>query len=482
MPKSQEPKALVEDEDENENDENDKRVTRQVDLTLIPWLCLIYLFAFLDRSNIGNAKVDGLSRSMHLSTKRFNATLTIFFVSYSIFEPLSNIFLKRFSPPIFISSIMIIWGLCMTFMGFAKNWSGLMAARWFLGLSEAGLFPGIAFYLSCWYTRSEIGIRTAIFFSSAAVSGSFGGLLAAGISQMDGLGGHPGWAWLFILEGSITIILGIASFWAIKDFPHRAKFLSPAKRTRFINRLNSDKQSLGERGSQNETFQMKYLWIAVSDYKTWISMGIYSGILMPLYAFSLFLPSIINQLGYSPNASQLLSVPPYVAATFLTIFIGWYGDRTRQRGFCNIFISFLGIVGFVMLLASSKPRVKYAGTFLGALGIYPCAPNTLSWIANNTEGEYKRGIVLGFVIGWGNLSGIVSSNVYFNAPDYSAGHATVIAFMSVFLLAGSVLLRQLLQRENRLRTNGERDKWVIGLSPDSLKDLGDKRPDFLYTL
>ena len=101
-----------------------------------------------------------------------------------------------------------------------------MAARWFLGLAEAGLFPGINYYLSCWYKRDEFGIRAAVFFSAAAVSGSFGGLLAAAIGQMDGIGGKKGWAWIFILEGLATVIVGIVSYFFVYDFPDEAKFLS----------------------------------------------------------------------------------------------------------------------------------------------------------------------------------------------------------------------------------------------------------------
>src|SRR5436190_9765126 len=114
----------------------------------------------------------------------------------------------------------------MTAMGLVHNFQGLMIARWFLGLCEAGLFPGIGYLLSCWYKRSELGIRIAIFFSAAAVAGSFGGLLAAAISQMKGIGGRPGWAWIFILEGLATIIVALVSFWMVPDFPLEAKFLS----------------------------------------------------------------------------------------------------------------------------------------------------------------------------------------------------------------------------------------------------------------
>lgn len=457
----------------------DRKLVWKLDLTLIPWLCILYLLAFLDRTNIGNAKIDGLQKSLHnMSTGRYNATLSIFFVSYSIFEPLTNILLKRLRPSIFIPVIMILWGITMTFMGFVKNWSDLMAARWFLGLCEAGLFPGVTYYLSCWYKRQEFGIRAAIFFSAAAVSGSFGGLLAAAIENMHGLGGRPGWAWIFILEGIVTVLFGFASFWAVHDFPDEATFLSEQDRARVVRRLKQDQQSSAE----HEEFKMKYVWLAIKDYKMWLGMIIYMGCDMPLYAFSLFLPTIISELGYKTTKAQLLTVPPYAAAAILTITIGFIADRTKRRGLCNICVSFLGIAGFAMLLGSQRPGVKYAGTFLGALGIYPCIANTISWVSNNIEGVYKRGVVLGFVIGWGNLNGIVSSNIYFKAPKFTAGHAVVMAYMIVCLLGGSVVLELLLIRENRLRREGKRDAWAEGLTEKEAEKLGDRRPDFFYTL
>jgi hypothetical protein len=135
-----------------------------------------------------------------------------------------------------------------------------------------------------------------------------------------------------------------------------------------------------------------------------------------------------------------------------------------------------------MLLGSQRAGVKYAGTFLGALGIYPCIANTISWVSNNVEGVYKRGVVLGLVIGWGNLNGIVSSNIYYQSPKFTVGHAVVMAYMIVCLLGGSVVLELLLMRENRLRREGKRDVWVEGLSEREAEKLGDRRPDFIYTL
>ena len=195
------------------------------------------------------------------------------------------------------------------------------------------------------------------------MSGSFGGLLAAAIGKMDGIGGKRGWAWIFILEGLATILIAVASYWMVFDFPDEAKFLSPIDRQRVLRRLKADQQSSAE----HEEFKMSYFWASVRDWKTWLFAIIYMGADGPLYAFSLFLPSIIQSLGYASTKAQLLSVPPYAAAAILTISIGYTADRTRQRGLCNIGVSIIGAVGFAMLIAGTSPGVQYAGTFLGVL-------------------------------------------------------------------------------------------------------------------
>ncbi|KAI9786773.1 MAG: hypothetical protein M1816_007780 [Peltula sp. TS41687] len=426
-----------------------------------------------EKARIGNAKIEGLLGDLHMTERQYNATLTIFFVSYAIFEPLTNVLLKRFRPRVFIPATMILWGVTMTCMGLVHNFSGLMAARWFLGLTEAGLFPGVSYYLSCWYRRSEFGIRIAIFFSAAAVAGSFGGLLAAAISKMKGIGGKPGWAWIFILEGIATVIIGIISYWMVHDFPDEARFLTEEDKLRVLRRLKADNQSSAE----HEEFRMAYFWASVKDFKTWTSVLIYMGAVTPLYSFSLFLPSILRDLGYSSVRAQLLSVPPYAVACLFTVMVGYLADRTRQRGVFNIGFSLIGIAGFGMLLGGNTPAVRYAGTYLAAVGIYPTVANTISWIGNNVEGTYKRGVSIGLMIGGGNLNGVVSSNIYRgkDSPRYRPGHIVVMAYLIICMFGGSVLQRFLLQRENAKRRAGKLDGWFEGKSDEEVKVLGDKR-------
>jgi len=417
--------------------------------------------------------------NMSESGSDYNMSLTIFFISYAVAEPITNTLLKRLTPRIFFTGIILLWGLIMTLMGLVTNYSGLLAARWFLGIAEAGLFPGVTYYLSCWYKASEIGLRSALFFSAAALAGSFGGLLAAAIALMDGIGGRPGWAWIFIIEGIATVFVGFFCWWMVFDWPDTASFLTPEERIRVQRRIILDRQ-----GHTAEDFDKRHIYQALKDWKTYLYMVIYMGCLTPLYAFSLFLPTIVRGMGYAGTRAQLLTVPPYACAAVMTVAIGFFADRTRWRGYCNMATVTVGAVGFVMLLSTPNVQVQYAGVFLGAVGIYPTIPNTLAWVSNNTEGSLKRAVVLGMVVGWGNLNGVVSSNIYISSerPRFYTGHGVVLSYQVAFLLGGSVLMHVLLALENRRRRSGRRDNMLEGLTQEEKWIRGDKRPDFMYTL
>lgn len=318
-----------------------------------------------------------------------------------------------------------------------------------------------------------------MFFSAAALAGSFGGLLAAAIAKMNGLGDKPGWAWIFIIEGLATIFVGIFCWWMVFDWPETARFLSEDDRIRVQRRLIMDRQ-----GRTAEDFDKRHIYEALKDWKTYVYMVIYMGCLVPLYAFSLFLPTILRGMGYAGTRAQLLSVPPYAVAAVCTISVGFIADRTRWRGYCNMGTVIVGIVGFVMLISTAKPKVQYAGTFLGAMGIYPTIANTLSWVVNNTEGSLKRAVVLGMVVGWGNLNGVVSSNIYLvrEQPRFWSGHGVVLAYQILFLLGGSIFMHFALQWENKRRRDGKLDSYWAALTDEQKWIRGDKRPDFIYTL
>ncbi|KAK0239198.1 MFS general substrate transporter [Armillaria nabsnona] len=452
------------------SDVDERKLLRKLDIALVPWLSFLYLLSFLDRSSIANAKLYHFEEDLHISDNQYLIALTIFFFSYALFEVPSNILLKRLRPSIWLSTLILLWGVTMTVQGLVHNYGSLLGVRWLLGTLEAGLFPGINYYLSCWYKRSEFGVRAAVFFSAATVSGAFGGLLAAAISNMEGVGGKPAWAWIFILEGLVTVVAGVVSFWIIQDFPDTAKFLSEKERTVVVRRLQGDDQF----SANGEEFQVKYIKQSFLDWKTWIGVLIFAGASMPMHTFSLFLPSIIHQLGYEATQANLLAVPVYALACIVTCIVGFSADRCGRRSYFNLVFFGIGATGYIILIVSRNAALSYFAVYLAACGVFPINPNTIAWLSNNVEGAYKRGVTLAMVISLGNLNGAVSANVYRadNMPWYPLGHGLVLLYLCIGAVFSIVYLI-LLKRENKKRERGERDE-VIGDSIEKVPEENDR--------
>ncbi|KAJ3893461.1 MFS general substrate transporter [Lentinula edodes] len=471
---------------------DERKLLRKIDIALIPWLSLLYLLSFLDRTSIGKCVFIMIVKLCILDTQYLLA-LTVFFFSYAIFEVPSNVFLKRLRPSLWLSGLMFCWGIMMTVQGLVHNFGGLTGMRWMLGMFEAGLFPGVNYYLSCWYKRSEFGIRAAIFFSAATVSGAFGGLLAAAISKMDGIGGKPAWAWIFILEGLATVIAGALSFFIIQDFPDTAKFLTEAERTVVVRRLQGDDQF----SAAGEKLRMKYIYKSILDWKTWIGMIVYVGADMPLYAFSLFLPSIINQVCFKATPANLLTVPVYAFACLITCVVGFLADKWGRRGYFNLVFLCLGAAGYIILIASRNAALSYFAVYLATClfqfsSIYSELVYISAWVSNNVEGSYKRSVTLAMVISFGNINGAVSSNVYRakDQPWYPLG--LVLLYIGLGLISSTTFL-VLLKRENAKRERGERNE-IIGdekssghdgryeTVADAKADKGDEWSGYRYTI
>lgn len=360
----------------------------------------------------------------------YNNALAIFFPFYVLAEIPSNIMMKKTRPSFWIPTIMVAWAIVTTLMGLTKSYPGLMVARAALGLAEGGLFPGVAFYITLWYRRHECGLRLAIFYSAAGVAGAFGGLLARGINEMNGMGGLPGWAWIFILEGLFTFVVAITAYFVMSDYPETAKFLNDDERKEIHRRLEADRSSLADEAD------LKYFFHAIKDWKIWVHMFITMGIYTPLYSISLFLPTIIKNLGYTDNTAQLYTVPPYVVACFCTVSIGFLADKAKRRGFFMWGCTLVSMVGFIMLRVATDPHIKYAGTFLVLMGVYPNVPQGVAWNGNNIGGSMKRGVGIAMHVGWGNLGGFIASYVFLanDAPGFRTGHTILLGFLSMSLV------------------------------------------------
>ncbi|KAF2015956.1 major facilitator superfamily transporter [Aaosphaeria arxii CBS 175.79] len=404
-----------------------RRLLRKIDFALLPLLALLYLMSFLDRGNIGNARLAGLERDLKMHGLDFNVALAIFFPFYVLAEIPSNIMMKRFSPSLWIPSIMVVWGAMCCLMGLVHDFAGLLAVRAALGLAEGGLFPGITFYITMWYRRHECGLRMALFFSAATAAGAFGGLLARGIMELDGKRGLSAWSWIFIIEGAITVAVALFAYSSMHDYPDSAKFLTKDEREEVDRRLEADRSYL------DDEFALSYIRDAVLDWKIWVYMLITIGIYSPLYSFASFLPTIISNLGYSNETAQLMTVPPYVVACLFCISAGWIADKHGQRGVYMISANLVAIVGFLILIAVSEPKLRYLGTFFAAAGIYPNVSQTVAWNGNNIGGSTKRSVGIAMQVGFGNLGGVLSGFTYTSrdAPLFRRGHGIVIGLLAM---------------------------------------------------
>ena len=282
-----------------------------------------------------------------------------------------------------------------------------------------------------------------------------------------------------MLEGLVTVVAGFASYFIIQDFPDTAKFLTERERAQVIWRLKQDQQA----SASGETFAWKRLWEAFFDFKTWLAMVVYMGVDGSLYAFSLFIPTIILELGYKSTRAQLLTVPVYCGAAVVTLFVGWGADRYGYRGFWNLGCGAIAITGYAMLRSTGNAHISYAGCFLAAAGVYPQIPNTIAWFSNNFEGAYKRGVALAIFISWGNLNGVVSSNIYRakDKPRFKLGHDVVLGYLSLAMV-GTIVSLLYLSYENRARRAGKRDHRIEGKTKQEILDLGDHDPSYVYRL
>lgn len=478
----------------------EKRLLRRVDLRIIPYASLLYLLSFLDRVNIGQARLAGLEKDLGLHGNQYDIALTIFFVSYVAFELPNNLVLKKFKPQRWIFFLMTSWSIMQVAMGLVTNAQGLYATRFLLGMFESGLFPGLNFLLTTWYTRKELNIRVSIFFMGATLAGAFGGILAFGIRQMAGVGGKDGWAWIFILEGLLTFICSLPAPWLIPDFPQYSTILSATDRIKWLHRLSVSQ------GVTNASlpFTKRQVIRGLTDWRTYAYSAIYLSIGQPFYSLSLFVPSIIAALGFTNAKANLLSAAPYALATVFTLMVSYLSDKYTTRAPIIAASMLLTSIGYIILLCDVSDTVKFIAVFITVLGTSPSISAAITFVGNNFGPMYTRATVMGIFFSLGNSAGIISSNVYpaGDAPRYIRGHSIALGF-SVLSIILSLFMAIYNKRENdrRDRVYGVPDpdgsdcnplyaddperlkKWGLeGMTKLEVLELGDSHPAFRYII
>ncbi|KAF2155650.1 MFS general substrate transporter [Myriangium duriaei CBS 260.36] len=457
----------------------ERKLMAKIDARVMPFLCVMYLLAFLDRVNISNAQVYGLSTKsqLNLTGDEYNTALVIFFVPYVIFEIPSNILLKKFKPHVWLSLCMFGFGLVTTLQGLVQNYSGLLAVRFFLGIFETGLFPGAFYLIGMWYKRHEAQKRYSFFFSSTTLAGAFGGLLAAAIGKMSGIRGYLGWRWIFILEGILTCVVAFAFFFLLPDFPEQAKWLTEEERAYVAARLQADQgKSALERKITGRDVRNVF-----KDFKIIIGGFMYFGLIVPAYGYAYFAPSIIKTYGYGPIQTQLHSVPPWAAAFVFSMIVAWLSDKTRHRFAFTVMGCCIGIAGFGILVTVHNNRhLQYGALFLVTMGTYSIMPIIVCWFTMNLGGHHRRAVGTAWQIGFGNIGGIIAVYAFLakDAPKYTKGYSICLGFICLGIVA-CILYFIACFWQNRQR---ERTPKNIGMTEHERTEMGDLNPEYRYQL
>lgn len=287
-----------------------KKVIRKVDLWLVGFYSLVYIFRVIDSSNYSNAAIINLEagtnikKQLHLNPSQWAWTLSIFSYSYLFFEPTNTLLLKKFRPSRWMFVLILAWGICATSVSAVQNFKGMMCVRFAIGMAEAGFFPAVLYHMAFWYTPQEMPWRIAAFYSVGQLSSALSGLLAYAIGFMDGLGHLAGWRWLFLIEGLPAIILSVVALFGLPDYPETARTLTQDERNFILQRLSSTAPS-GKTGNWDfKTLKTLFSDPTVYTFSIyWLAHGIGG------FGVGYALPTVIYQLGFTTTSlSQLMNI------------------------------------------------------------------------------------------------------------------------------------------------------------------------------
>ncbi|CAG8108327.1 unnamed protein product [Penicillium olsonii] len=469
----------------NFSDEAKKKVIKKVDMRLVPMFVLLYLVAYIDKTNIGNAKIEGLLPSLNMSGLQYNIALSIFFIPYVLAEVPSNIILNRLKRPSqYLGFLIFCWGVIMLCTGFVQNFAGLVVIRFLLGLFEAGFLPGAVLVISKWYLPNETQTRIAILYTSAASGGAFSGLLAFAIAKMDGTAGLEGWRWIFIIEGLATVAMAVACYLLLLDSPS----LSPGWLSPDEIRYLEARQQAANGHSHHEGFNKRILWSVLADWKIYLLILANWSNAVPNYALKFNMPDVIQSMGYKAANAQLLTIPPYAVGAISAYTFSVFADRYSWRmpfiliPQCSLIIAF-GILFSKAANINDNIALCYFCLCLACFGMYPILPGVNAWNVCNIPNPHKRAVAIGYLICFGNAGGIVGSFIYKadERPQYPTGYGTSLAFTAAGIVAALVLefsLWKANQRNALMSTVEIEEKYT----EDQLRDMEERSPLFKYTL
>lgn len=409
----------------------DERTYAKVTWRLLPLLFLCYIVAYLDRVNVGFAKLQMLS-DLQFSETVYGLGAGIFFIGYFIFEVPSNLILHRVGARAWIARIMITWGVISSAMMFVTTPAMFYIMRFLLGVAEAGFFPGIILYLTYWYPSHRRGRITSLFMTAVPLAGVVGSPLSGWIMErFAGVHGWAGWQWLFLLEGLPSVLVGILVLVYLDNDIRSAKWLTDAEKAYLVDQIHNDRapdsaHSLGE---------------AMRNPKVWILSLVYFGIVMGLYGIGFWLPTLVKATGVKSALDVgLLSAIPYAAATIVMVLVGRSADARRERRWHIAIPCLLGAVGLVMsAVNASSTQLALVSLTLACAGISTALPLFWSCPTAILTGAAAAGGIAG-INSLGNLAGFVSPYMVGYIKDLTQSTNAGMYALAGFLVVSALLV------------------------------------------
>ncbi|KAH7115130.1 major facilitator superfamily domain-containing protein [Dendryphion nanum] len=420
-----------------------KAAHRKIDKHLLLWYAFVYLIMRIHVGNISNSAIMNLEQGTgikkqlgNLSSSQWAWALSIFYYPYMFFEPLATLALKYFSPNVWMSRIMLTWGIISMCQGATNSYSGILACRFFLGAAEAGFYPGVLYHLSYFFSTEKLPLRIAFFYACGMFSGTVSGLLAYAISFMNGVGGLAGWRWLFILEGIPAILCAAYTWFYLPNYPETVKFLSEEEREAVLADLPKQAPTMTAK-----TFDLDQ---AISLFKSptfvpflmiWITHGIGG------WGISFVLPTVIYELGISNTAiAQVMTMPPFTLVFVILCGLAYFIHTKRLSPWvAGLGVEITQIICYILLITVKNKIAKYVFVMIATAASQSFFALMWPERIRAARGTTTAGLAIGITNASCQLMGIVGPQIYQPkfGPTYRVSYICSIALLSTCL--GAVL-------------------------------------------
>ena len=405
---------------------------RKVTWRILPFLMLCYVVAYLDRVNVGFAKLQMLS-DLKFSEAVYGLGAGMFFIGYFFFEVPSNLIMQKVGARIWIARIMITWGIISGFFAFVTTEFWFYVLRFLLGAAEAGFYPGIILYLTYWYPSYRRARKVALFMTAIPVSGIFGGPLSGwAMESFSGVLGWNGWQWMFLIEAVPAVLLGIITLIYLDNGPHYAKWLSDEQKAMLEHHITEEDREKVEHPSLLALF---------SDKRVWHMSAIYFAFVMGQYGITFWLPTLIKSAGVEGVFNiGLLTAIPYIVAVVTMLLVGASADRTRERRWHLVVPCLVGAFGLTAsAFAAQNTVLALLALCLAAGGIITCAPLFWSLPTAFLAGT-SAAAGIAAVNSVGNLAGFASPYLIGWIKDVTQSTDVGLYILSGILVIGVVLV------------------------------------------